>query len=218
MIHDVREHFLLEDFLSAREKTISLVDDTISSLEEGMGEADCLELIEGKFISFGVTKKWHPPKFRIGKDTLKSFSEKSEHHQKLTPGEIFFIDIGPVWDGYEGDFGKTFVFGDDLYGHQKLADSAQDIFHKTAQCWRENSTTGSRLYDYAREYSAYLGLELNEKMSGHRIGDFPHHLFYRGTLGDISETPVENLWVLEILIEDPKMNRGAFFEDILTKN
>ena len=53
-------------------------------------------------------------------------------------------------------------------------------------------------------------------MNGHRLGDFPHALHYKGKLSDFSEAPFPNLWVLEIHLIDEKINRGAFFEDILT--
>lgn len=213
----MREHFKIEDFLNVRKKTIVLVEEIVSKLDVGMGETEIVELVETKFRANGIEKKWHPVKFRIGQDTLRSFSEKSVHNQKLETGEIFFIDIGPVWDGYEGDFGKTFVFGEDLNGYQKLADTAEDVFRKTADHWRNESVGGVKLYEFASEYAKKLGLELNTAMDGHRLGDFPHHLFYRGGLAETEEIPVDNLWVLEILIKDPKLERGAFFEDILSR-
>lgn len=217
MIHGVRDHFQLKDFLIAREKTISIVDNLVNDLESGMGELDCLEIINKRLNDLGVAKKWHPTKFRIGEDTLKSFSEKSEFKQVLKTGEIFFIDIGPVWDGYEGDYGQTFVFGEDLYNYQGIANAAETVFKETASFWRDSNASGNKLYEFAATSANDLGFELNPKMKGHRLGDFPHHLFYRGGLSETEEVPVDHLWVLEILIRDEKTKRGAFFEDILSK-
>ena len=194
------------------------VNGIIKDLERGMDEQACQALVQERLSSLGVEKKWHPTKFRIGADTLKSFSEKSDSNQKLENGEIFFIDIGPVWDGYEGDFGKTFVFGEDIHHYQKLADAAQKIFDLTGAHWKDSGVSGGKLYEFAKSCAKDLGYELNEKMDGHRLGDFPHHLFYRGGLAETDEVPVDNLWVLEILIRDDKSNRGAFFEDILSQS
>ena len=47
------------------------------------------------------------------------------------------------------------------------------------------------------------------------LGDFPHALFYKGQLSEFKKMPVENLWVLEILIKHPEKEFGAFIEDIL---
>lgn len=182
MIHGVRDHFNLQDFLTARENTIKLVEEVVSSLEEGMNESDCLYIVDKTLKLKGVQKKWHPSKFRIGQDTLRSFSGKSGHNNCLKDGEIFFLDIGPVWNGYEGDYGKTYIFGDDLNGYKKLADGAENIFYQTSNHWKKTAVGGIELYDYARNCANILGFELNDKMSGHRLGDFPHHLFYRGRL------------------------------------
>ncbi|MAZ48018.1 MAG: hypothetical protein CME65_05615 [Halobacteriovoraceae bacterium] len=215
--HQTRDFFKLGDFLKARDKTVKLIDLTVSKLEEGMKEPDCIALLEKLMKDFGVEKKWHPTKFRIGSDTLKSFSEKSTDLPPLKDGEIFFIDIGPVWENYEGDYGQTFIFNQAKSEFSELASKAQQVFKYTKDQWVENNLSGTDLYKSAEKYSETLGVKLNMNMGGHRLGDFPHHLFYRGDLAEINEAPVDNLWVLEILIADQKLNRGAFFEDILIK-
>ena len=61
-----------------------------------------------------------------------------------------------------------------------------------------------------------MGYEFVTKgASGHRVGDFPHHVFYRGNLKDIPQTVSANRWILEIQLHDRSLQRGAFFEDIL---
>ncbi len=42
-----------------------------------------------------------------------------------------------------------------------------------------------------------MGYKLNNNMKGHRVGDFPHHVFYKGGLNETEEVPCENLWILE---------------------
>ena len=60
-----------------------------------------------------------------------------------------------------------------------------------------------------------LGYQLNPNMAGHRLGDFPHALFYKGTLSNFDKQPIQNLWVLEVLITNNEDTFGSFFEDIL---
>ena len=218
-IHSVRDTFILEDYLKTRADTLQAINNIASRLELGMSEKDGVNFIDAELKSLGVEKKWHPTKFRIGENTLCSFSEKSLVENTLTEGEIFFLDIGPVWNGYEGDMGRTYIYGDKLNSiYRNLQEGVEALFNSTKDIWKRDKLTGKDLYDFAATKATELGFELNLKMSGHRLGGFPHHLFYRGKMIDIDEAPIDNLWVLEILIKDTKTNRGAFFEDILSAN
>lgn len=216
-IHGVRDNFILAEFLEVRTQTLKAIDLAASQLQVGMNEKEGIEAIDKILKDLGVAKKWHPTKFRIGENTLCSFSEKSPTNSVLKNGEIFFLDIGPVWGHYEGDMGRTYIFGDYDQSHPyiTLKESAQKIFETTTNTWKERKLSGVELYDFAVMSAKELGLELNTAMKGHRLGDFPHHLFYRGGMNESSEVPCDNLWVLEILIADPSLKRGAFFEDIL---
>lgn len=213
-IHNVRDSFELDKFLEARRLTMQAVDIVSGSIEIGMQEADGLDLIDTTLKKLGADKKWHPNKFRIGCNTQKSFRDISEPNIKLQENDIYFIDIGPVWDNHEGDFGNTFTVGENSE-HQEISDAARQIFDKTARFWKEKNKSGKELYDFASLSAKSFGYELNDRMKGHRIGDFPHHLFYKGGLIDIDETPCNNLWILEIHIVSSEKNIGAFYEDIL---
>lgn len=217
-IHGVRDHFIHEDFLKVRSKTLRSIDTIAEKLEVGMNEQDGRDLIDRELKTLGVEKKWHPTKFRIGENTLCSFSEKSLVDNTLSDGEIFFLDIGPVWNGYEGDMGRTYIFGnnDQSNPYASLKETAQKIFEVTRDIWLAEKLTGIELYDFAAKVARDFGVELNTAMKGHRLGDFPHHLFYRGGMNETEEVPCNDLWVLEILIQDSKLKRGAFFEDILS--
>lgn len=147
-------------------------------------------------------------------NTLKSFRERSEENIKLKKNDIFFIDIGPVFEGHEGDYGETFVTGRGE-DHLEIKRCCERVFKETAKACREDELTGIELYRFAEACSQRYGYELNLKMSGHRLGDFPHAVNFKGKLGEVNITPKENLWVLEILIKHPQKSFGAFFEDII---
>ena len=62
--------------------------------------------------SMSASQTWHPTYIRFGDDSIKTPRQPIDRQRRLRASDIAVIDIGPVWNGYEGDFGDTFVFGD----------------------------------------------------------------------------------------------------------
>jgi len=213
-IHGVGSNFNLGQLLKTRELTKEVIGKVKDSVWIGMTELDGHNLINEELENVGVLKYWHPHKFRIGKNTTCSFREESDKDVILSENDIYFIDIGPVFDGYEGDFGHTFTIGKNNQ-YSEISNVVKEVFNETVSYWHENKCTGVELYNYASECANKRGYVLNKKMRGHRIGDFPHHIHYRGGLCDMGKYPLENLWVLEIHILDAEDRFGAFFEDII---
>lgn len=215
-IHDVREHFSLDKFLNARELTKKVVHQVQKRCFVGMSEKDGHEIIDDILNEYQCDKKWHPNKFRIGINTTKTFRAPSEEGIKLKENDLYFVDIGPVFDGHEGDYGETFVVGEDD-SYLAISEASKKVFQSTRKVWLEESLTGEALYNFAKVEAQTLGYELNDRMKGHRVGDFPHHLFYKGGMIETQETPADNLWVLEIHLISKCGTYGAFYEDILSK-
>jgi Xaa-Pro aminopeptidase len=210
------EAFSLQEFFSTRQKTQEAVREVASKIEPGMSEEDACRMLDVSLQRRGLEKMWHPHKFRIGRDTTKAFKEKSDRTLRLKENDIFFIDIGPVFNGHEGDYGETFVLGDRPDPeYQKIKEASELIFKQTAKVFQNEDLSGEALYRFAEHCAKEQGYILNTHMDGHRLGDFPHTLFYKGGLSEFDDTPAENLWVLEILIRHPERPFGAFFEDVL---
>ena len=127
---------------------------------------------------------------------------------------VFFVDIGPVWAGHEGDAGETFVVGDDPE-MQACAAAARTLWHEVAARWRDDGLAGPALYAHAAERAQAMGWRFNHDIQGHRVSDFPHAIYKAGRLGDFGERPSSGLWILEIQIAHPTRPFGAFFEDLL---
>ncbi len=213
-IEGVGSSFSEELFLKCRIKTIEAVKLIAEQIKPGMTEANGHKIIDEILESLGCEKKWHPSKFRIGENTLKSFKEKSDPTLVLKENDIFFIDIGPVFYGHEGDYGETFVLGESKeFTDIKLA--SEEIFKVSAEVAEREKLTGPALYDFAEAHAKKLGYKFNDKMKGHRLGDFPHAIFTRSNLAETEIIPNGNLWVLEILITHPEKKFGAFFEDLI---
>jgi Xaa-Pro aminopeptidase len=162
----------------------------------------------------GLLRGWHGLHLRFGENTLKPFGAPSEPGVVLKPDDIFFIDIGPVWQKWEGDGGDTFVVGSDPDMH-RIATDVRALFDRVQARWRSEGLTGEGLYAFADEEARAMGWRLNLDMSGHRLADFPHSAFHRCPLAGAVYTPSANLWVLEIQIRHPERPFSAFYEDLL---
>ena len=213
-IEGITAKFNLETYFEARKMARKIILLTASQIDVGMTEKDGVDILDQLFENFGIKEKWHPHKFRIGINTTKSFREKSEPGVKLAKNDIYFIDIGPVINGHEADFGQTFTTGQNPE-NSHIQKSSKEVFDEVQTLWKKDGLNGSELYLKAQEIADSKGYTLNTKMNGHRLGDFPHALFYKGNLQGFDKKPIENLWVLEILLKHRELNIGAFYEDIL---
>lgn len=211
----VREDFCLNDYLKAREKMLGLVTFFAAQIKKGISEKEGIDLLENLCRKNGVQKFWHPTKFRISSNTQKSFKEISEEGIILKENDIYFIDLGAVIDGYKTDIGRTYIYGENDQAQKMIKDTAE-LFFELQKIWLEENISGTQLYEKANALAQEKNYFLNEKMAGHRLGDFPHALYHRGALLDFEKKPIENLWVLELHLLHSSGEFGVFYEDILT--
>lgn len=212
-IQSFGEKFDLDKFYHARDVARDIAFELASLITPGMVEDDAHALYKEISKKHGVEKNWHPPKLRFGPNTLKTFKEPSDPYT-LQDEDIFYVDIGPVISGHEADYGETFTIGSN-YDHKHVADCSQKLFHLVRDHWKENRLRGPELYDWAKARAKELGYHLNMGSDGHRIGDFPHHVFFKGAIIECDEELLPDAWILEIQLDHPKLKFGAFFEDIL---
>lgn len=207
------DKFSLEDYLRAQEKTRQVTLKFSKHIKPGMQEKEAKLLLEKFLDDSGMQKRWHPTKFRMGVNTIRNFRDDSVDYV-LKENDIFFVDIGPVYFDHEGDYGETFVVGNDPK-LKHLADATKIIFESTRKIWKDKKLTGKELYEFAANEAKKMNLTLNTNMYGHRVGDFPHAVHTKAKLGGLPFSPSANLWILEIHLIDESLNLGAFFEDVL---
>jgi hypothetical protein len=210
----VGSSFSLDKMNFSRKKAWEAVNDIATSITPGMTENQALTCAENVLNKMKIDRIWHPTKIRFGSNTVKSFNELSDSEITLGDDDIYFIDIGPVWSGHEGDAGSTFTTGDDKIMNACKRD-VKIIFDVVSEKWRTQHFSGQSLYDFAAAESKKLGWNFNLNMKGHRIGDFPHAIYKAPKLADYDNRPSSGLWVLEIQISHPTLKIGAFYEDIL---
>jgi len=198
----------------ARERSWAALRGIGERMHPGISEDEAKLAAAEVFRELGVERLWHPPLIRIGANTTKTYRQRSDPAVRLSENDSYFIDLGLVFDGHEGDVGDTFVVGQPP-GRQACADAARALFGEVADAWRTQGLSGQALYAHAGERAEAMGWRLNHAIKGHRVSDFPHSIHKGGDLGDLGAVPASGLWILEIQIAHPSEPFGAFYEDLL---
>ena len=199
----------------ARELTWAAVEGIRQRMRPGISEDEARTEAADVFRKLGMERLWHPVIIRIGANTTKIYRERSDNSVRLGENDIYFIDLGLVFKGHEGDAGDTFVVGH-APERQACADAARELFHVVADAWRTQGLSGQALYAFAEQRAEAMGWRLNHEIKGHRVSDFPHSVHKADDLGDLTDRPSSGLWILEIQIAHPTEPYGAFYEDLLS--
>ncbi|CAE6733714.1 hypothetical protein R69658_01934 [Paraburkholderia aspalathi] len=210
----VGSKYVLESMKYAQRRTWDVVEQLAQRIQPGMLESEATAECKNVLNELGMDRIWHPVLVRFGENTLKTFKQQSDGDPRLKDDDIFFVDLGVVWDQHEGDAGATFVVGHDAE-MKACADAAKTVFDEVEHHWRSTGAGGKALYDFAAERAAALGWRLNLDIKGHRVSDFPHAIYKAGNLGDFADCPDAGLWILEIQLAHPTRPFGSFYEDLL---
>ncbi len=176
---------------------------------------------------YGITTYWHKRIVRAGPNTLLPYAENPPD---LTIGsdDILFLDLGPVFEDWEADFGRTFVLGSDPVKH-KLRNDIGEGFAAGKKYFHEHpDITACELYRHAQDLAADYGWEYGGPIAGHLIGQFPHEriaddkvsLYVHPDNPLLMRLPDEHgrprHWILEIHFVDRARQIGGFYEELLT--
>ena len=164
---------------------------------------------------------------RSGVNTLFPYNENPPE-RIIQDDDILFVDLGPVFEAWEADFGRTFVLGDDP-AKKKLADSLEPAWKNVKAQFAENpDMTGEQLYGLACKEAQAAGYEFGGEHSGHLVGDFPHERIPKDKISlYITSGNNEKMrqkgkdgndrhWILEMHLVDRERQIGGFMEQLLT--
>ncbi len=213
--------FSVDGMLAARNKTRQAIRDIAARVRPGMVEEDAVAMARQILVDSGLALSWHPTRVRFGRNTTKPMRQASEPGVVLQENDIFFIDIAPRHEAWEGDGGAAFVVGCNAGRHEEYVRCAQDaetVFHAARRAWNEQKLSGEELYAFAEHEARKRGWELNFDLPGHRVSDFPHAAIHTGSLAEFEGVPLAMRWILEIHLRHPDHTYGAFFEDMLLED
>ncbi|HUJ94176.1 MAG TPA: M24 family metallopeptidase [Terriglobales bacterium] len=176
---------------------------------------------------YEVTTYWHKRIVRAGENTLQPYDENPPD-LLVKEDDVVFLDLGPVFEAWEADFGRTYVLGDDPLKH-KLCRDVESAFAQGKKHFDETPDITARdLYLYAQSLAKQNGWEYGGPIAGHLIGHFPHERIPgdKVTLYVHPDNPnrmrgpdangEERHWILEIHFVDRARKFGGFYEELLT--
>ncbi len=176
---------------------------------------------------YGITTYWHKRIVRAGKNTLLPYAENLPD-LAICSDDILFLDLGPVFEEWEADFGRTFVIGSDPWKH-KLKNDVGQAFAAGKRYFHEcPAITSSELFNHAQLLATQFGWEFGGPIAGHLIGQFPHekiagdkvtlyvHPDSHLPMHSLDEKGQSRHWILEIHFVDRERQIGGFFEELLT--
>lgn len=187
-------------------------------------EQDIYALALGEF---GVEKHWHKRIVRAGANGI-AIAGDNPPVLTIADDDLVYLDLGPVFDAWEADVGRSYVVGGDPDKHRLVADLSTQFDKVKARFDGDPDVTGADLYAFACDSAAAAGWRFGGKIAGHIVGEFPHaHLpgekdFYRinpantGRLRDPDPLGQDRFWILEIHLVDPAGRYGGFYERLMS--
>ena len=146
----------------------------------------------------------------------------------IADDNIMFCDIGPIFERWEADFGRTYVLGDDPVKHQLRDDLAVVFDAGKAHFEAHPGITGEELYAHVVRLSEERGWEFGNYHCGHVVGEFPHvqvdesrthYLIGGGSTKPMRRPDLDGKvthWILEVHLVDRARGIGGFYEELLT--
>jgi Xaa-Pro dipeptidase len=179
------------------------------------------------FALFGTRKHWHKRVVRTGQNTFYSY-KIDPPDLPIKDGDLVYLDLGPVFDDFEGDIGKTYLIGDDPI-KTKLIRDLERIFIEGKKLYTSNpNMTGAQLWSSVLERTKEAGWEFGNDHAGHIVSEFSHKQKYGDSpdvrINELNHLPMntphpdgqKRHWILEIHLVDRMGQFGGFFEDIIT--
>ncbi|MGN6474829.1 MAG: M24 family metallopeptidase [Mycobacteriales bacterium] len=174
----------------------------------------------------GVEKHWHKRVVRAGVNALEPY-HSNPPDREIAADDIVYLDLGPVFEAWEADFGRTYVVGDDPE-KLRLRDALPVVWAAgRAHFEATPDITGAQLFAFMVEQAAAHGYEWGGTIAGHLVGYFPHAdaegdkdysrvapANDRPMRGVDSEGNVAH-WILEVHLVDRERQIGGFYEELL---
>jgi Xaa-Pro aminopeptidase len=208
-----------EQLLEAVEKNLIVAGKSEKQLNE--------EIAKLALDQFGIEKHWHKKIVRCGKNTLSIYNDNPTD-LILQKDDIVFVDYGIITNGFESDFARTYVLGNNPK-KLKLKKDVEKAWHET-QAWYRKQTNlkASDFFQYIEDKAKEYGYTYGGEIAGHIVGEYPHEQPADSKSHDLDVHPDnhndmflrdandnERHWILEMHFVDKKNNIAAYMEQLL---
>ncbi|WEK42262.1 MAG: M24 family metallopeptidase [Candidatus Sphingomonas colombiensis] len=175
---------------------------------------------------FGVEKHWHKRIARAGINTL-CVAADNPPVRMIEADDIVYLDLGPVFEEWEADVGRSYAIGADPRKHALCRELPIQFDKVRERFLRDPEISGTALYDYACQSAEEVGWRFGGRIAGHVVGEFPHARMpgpkERNRIAPSNPEPLRALdlegrqryWILEIHLVDREEAFGGFYERLL---
>jgi Xaa-Pro aminopeptidase len=175
---------------------------------------------------FGVEKHWHRRIVRAGPNTI-TIAGDNPPIRTIGEDDIVYVDLGPVFEAWEADIGKSYVLGGDPEKRRLVADLPRLFEQVQAYYHRNPAMSGAELYAYAQKTAEVAGWRFGGKIAGHIVSEFAHALIpgdkALNRIGPLNPQPMTDPdgksrnrhWILEIHLVAKDGRFGGFYERLL---
>jgi Xaa-Pro aminopeptidase len=194
-----------------------------AGVEERRVEDEIRELAAREF---GVEKHWHRRIVRSGPNSVTTAGDHPQSRM-IEDGDIVYLDLGPVFEGWEADIGKSYALGEHPRKRALVAELPRQ-FEKLQTHFRANPhITGSTLYDFACRSAQDAGWRFGGKIAGHIVSEFAHSQIpgekdltrisplNTSPMSDLDGNGRERYWIGEIHLIECDGSFGGFYERLL---
>jgi Xaa-Pro aminopeptidase len=173
---------------------------------------------------FGVEKHWHRRIVRSGPNSVTTAGDHPPVRM-IAEDDIVYLDLGPVFGGWEADIGKSYALGNHP---RKQALVAPCQFQKLQTHFREHpGISGAALYAFAVSSARDAGWKFGGKIAGHIISEFAHAQIPGPKdvtrISPLNSSPMSDPdgngrprhWIGEIHLVERDESFGGFYERLL---
>jgi len=215
--------------VAAEKKAESLLEaiETAGLVAAGRCEREVEEDIYALALDrFGVEKHWHRRIVRAGANTL-TIANDYPPVRTIAPDDTVYVDLGPVFEEWEADIGRTYAMGADPEKKKLVAD-LERVFTRVQRHYHVSpDITGAALFAFAQQAAEESGWAFGGVIAGHIVSEFAHATIPGekdlNRIGPKNPLPMRSLdthgrekhWILEIHLVDRARTFGGFYERLL---
>lgn len=175
---------------------------------------------------FGVETHWHKRIVRSGPNTL-AVAADNPPLREVGADDMVFLDLGPVFEEWEADVGRTYAIGPDPLKQALVRDLPLQFEAIRRYFLEEGDITGADLYAFACQSAEAAGWRFGGQIAGHLVAEFPHARLYSDQhTGRIRPENLARMrrpdslgrtryWIIEVHLVEPEGRWGGFYERLL---